>query len=60
MVKHLRALAAAGLATSARQGREVRYRLTPAPLSEAAAWMAGVGAEWDERLAALQEHMRTC
>ncbi|MGI8593841.1 MAG: ArsR/SmtB family transcription factor [Solirubrobacteraceae bacterium] len=59
VVKHLGALAAAGLATGEREGREVRYRLTPAPLSEAAAWMAHVGAEWDERLAALEEHLRT-
>ncbi len=57
VVKHLGALVAAGLAASAREGREVRYRLTPAPLSEAAAWMAHVGAEWDERLAALDRHI---
>jgi DNA-binding transcriptional ArsR family regulator len=57
VVKHLGVLAVAGLATSSRQGREVRYRLTPAPLSDAAAWMARVGAEWDERLAALDRHL---
>ena len=33
--KHLGALAAAGLVDSERTGREVRYRLTPAPLSDA-------------------------
>ena len=59
VVKHLGALAAAGLATREREGREVRYRLTPAPLSEAAEWMAHVGAEWDARLAALEDHLRT-
>ena len=57
VVKHLGVLAVAGLATSSRQGREVRYRLTPAPLSDAAAWMARVGAERDERLAALDRHL---
>jgi DNA-binding transcriptional ArsR family regulator len=57
VVKHLGALAGAGLATAAREGREVRYRLTPEPLSDAAAWMAHVGADWDERLAALQRHL---
>ena len=50
--KHLASLTAAGLVASTREGREVRFRLTPAPLSEAAAWMAEVGAEWDVRLAA--------
>lgn len=55
--KHLSGLADAGLVAPAREGREVRYRLTPAPLSEAMAWMATVGAQWDTRLAALQRHM---
>lgn len=54
VMKHLSALAAAGLATSAREGRDVRYRLTPEPLSGAMAWMADVGAQWDERLATLK------
>ena len=57
VAKHLSALASAGLATSAREGREVRYRLQAAPLNDAMAWMAGVGAEWDERLASLQRHL---
>jgi DNA-binding transcriptional ArsR family regulator len=57
VVKHLSALAAAGLATSAREGREVRYSLQAAPLNDAMAWMAGVGADWDERLADLQKHL---
>lgn len=55
--KHLSGLAAAGLVSPARAGREVRYRLTPAPLSDAMAWMATVGAQWDTRLAALARHM---
>jgi DNA-binding transcriptional ArsR family regulator len=54
VAKHLHALDTAGLVAPARAGREVRYRLTPAPLTDAAGWMAGVGAEWDERLARLQ------
>jgi DNA-binding transcriptional ArsR family regulator len=57
VVKHLSALSAAGLASSAREGREVRYRLEAAPLNDAMAWMAGVGADWDERLASLQKHL---
>lgn len=54
VVKHLSALAAAGLATPTREGREVRYRLTPEPFSGAMAWMADVGSQWDERLATLK------
>jgi DNA-binding transcriptional ArsR family regulator len=53
VLKHLNALAAAGLLDRVRSGREVRYRVTPAPLSDAVSWMAAVGAEWDERLAEL-------
>jgi len=55
--KHLAALADAGLVTAERSGREVRYRLTPEPLSGAMAWMADVGAQWDRRLAALQRQL---
>lgn len=51
--KHLGALADAGLVEGARTGRETRYRLTPGPLVDAAEWMGRVGAEWDDRLAAL-------
>jgi len=51
--KHLSLLAEAGLVESARTGKEVRYRLTPRPFSDAVTWMADVGGEWDERLARL-------
>jgi DNA-binding transcriptional ArsR family regulator len=57
VLKHLGVLADAGLAVSRREGREVRYRPTPAPLSDAMSWMAGVGAQWDERLAALERQL---
>jgi DNA-binding transcriptional ArsR family regulator len=53
VVKHLAALAEAGLLARERTGREVRYRITPQPLSQAVGWMADVGADWDERLATL-------
>jgi DNA-binding transcriptional ArsR family regulator len=53
VVKQLAALGQAGLVDRVRDGRAVRYRLTPAPLSEAVAWMTSVGSQWDERLAAL-------
>jgi DNA-binding transcriptional ArsR family regulator len=54
VVKHLGALADAGLLERQRAGREVRYRVTPEPLSDAVSWMARVGAQWDERLASLE------
>lgn len=58
VTKHLRALADAGLVSAHREGREVRYRLTPSPMRGAVRWMATVGAEWDERLEALQKELR--
>jgi DNA-binding transcriptional ArsR family regulator len=53
VVKHLGALADAGLIDRQRAGREVRFHVTPAPLSDAVSWMADVGSQWDERLASL-------
>ena len=53
VVKHLAALADAGLVERRREGRDVRYRVTPAPLSDAVSWMAEVGGQWDARLGAL-------
>jgi DNA-binding transcriptional ArsR family regulator len=44
--KHLATLAEAGLVESERQGRETRYRLTQ------------TGAEWDDRLDALVQHLQ--
>jgi DNA-binding transcriptional ArsR family regulator len=52
--KHLTALGSAGLVESERRGRETHYRLTPDALSEALDWMERVGAQWEERLAALR------
>ena len=57
VAKHLAALQSAGLVQSQRSGRETRYRLTPEPLAEAMSWMASVGAQWDERLAALRAYL---
>jgi len=58
VVKHLAALAEAGLLNSEREGREVRYSVTPAPLSDAVSWMAAVGGQWDERLVELPRRLR--
>jgi DNA-binding transcriptional ArsR family regulator len=58
VAKHLAALQRAGLVQPRRQGRETRYTITPAPLTDAMSWMAEVGAEWDGRLARLAERAR--
>jgi len=57
VLKHLGALTDAGLLGRTRTGREVRYEFTPAPLSDAVDWMTAVGAEWDDRLAALHRQL---
>jgi DNA-binding transcriptional ArsR family regulator len=57
IAKHLASLAAAGLVDSARDGRQVRYRLTPGAFGDAVEWMTDVGAAWDARLAALRRHV---
>ena len=58
VVKHLNTLAHAGLLERDRDGRDVRYRVTPEPLSDAVAWIADVGGQWDKRLAALRSTLR--
>lgn len=52
--RHVAVLEAAGLIAARRAGRELHLTLTPAPLVQAADWLAEVGAAWDgalERLA---------
>lgn len=56
VAKHLDALQNVGLVTATAQGRSRRYRLTPLPMTDAMAWMAEVGAEWDQRLESLRRH----
>ena len=57
VAKHLGTLRAAELVEPTRAGREIRYRLSTAPLGDALDWMERVGATWDERLAALRRHL---
>jgi DNA-binding transcriptional ArsR family regulator len=62
VARHLALLDDAGLVTAERSGREVHYRVTPGPMTDAVRWMTGVGAEWDRRLerlrAVLQQERR--
>jgi DNA-binding transcriptional ArsR family regulator len=51
VVKHLAVLAAAGLVSGSRVGREVRYTVRPAALDATARWMAALAVDWDRRLA---------
>ncbi|HEX9235625.1 MAG TPA: metalloregulator ArsR/SmtB family transcription factor [Actinomycetota bacterium] len=57
VAKHLSALAGAGLVSAERHGREVRYRLTPAPLADAVGWISDLDATWSDRLEALRRHL---
>jgi DNA-binding transcriptional ArsR family regulator len=50
VVKHLNVLDAAGLVTSIKVGREVRYSVQPAALNVTARWMSSLASEWDRRL----------
>ena len=50
VVKHLAVLSRAGLVSSHRDGREVRYAPQPEGLAATAQWLAALAAEWDVRL----------
>jgi DNA-binding transcriptional ArsR family regulator len=58
VVKHLSALAAAGLLVGERQGREVRYQVVGTGLGGAATWLSGVEDRWDRRLDALERRFK--
>jgi DNA-binding transcriptional ArsR family regulator len=57
VAKHLNVLAAAGLVTSTRSGRENRYEAVPDALADARVWLDEVGRRWDDRLRALRRHV---
>lgn len=50
VVKHLGVLGDAGLVTSSREGREVRFEARTAPLLDAADWLTSTAAAWDRRV----------
>jgi DNA-binding transcriptional ArsR family regulator len=54
IAKHLAVLQEAGLVESVRVGRELRYRVLGAQLSETAQRLDRISAEWDRRLAAIK------
>ena len=54
IAKHLALLHEVGLVEPVRVGREVRYRVLGAQLSETARRLEQQGAEWERRLAAIK------
>jgi DNA-binding transcriptional ArsR family regulator len=59
IVKHLQVLVKAGLATSTRDGREVRYLVTQGGTSDVVDWLARSSAAWDRRIALLRDQIET-
>jgi DNA-binding transcriptional ArsR family regulator len=55
IAKHLAVLQEVGLVEPVRVGREVRYRVLGAQLTETARRLDSIGAEWDRRLAAIKQ-----
>ena len=55
IVKHLRVLEGAGLATRRRRGREVLYALETRRLGEARAFLEATSAAWDRAIDRLRE-----
>jgi DNA-binding transcriptional ArsR family regulator len=54
IAKHLSVLQEVGLVDSVRVGRELRYRVIGAQLSETARRLDRIGDEWERRLAAIK------
>jgi DNA-binding transcriptional ArsR family regulator len=59
VAKHLAVLTRAGLVTSAKHGRDVRFAVDTSGLSLTASWLAGLAAEWNTRLAAIKQIAET-
>src|ERR1700674_308299 len=57
VVKHLGALADAGMVAKKRHGREVRYQLESAPLGEGSAWLTTLAHRWEHRLLQLKRYV---
>jgi DNA-binding transcriptional ArsR family regulator len=59
IVKHLQVLVKAGLATSKRDGREVRYLCTQGGTSNVVDWLTRSSAAWDRRIAVLRDQVES-
>jgi DNA-binding transcriptional ArsR family regulator len=57
VTKHLHVLEGAGLVRAARHGREQRWEVRSAPLSEARRCLDLVARHWDDALARLKKHV---
>jgi DNA-binding transcriptional ArsR family regulator len=57
VTRHLKELEDAGLITSAREGREVRYTLQPGRLADMAEWLEARAARWERILQRLADHL---
>ena len=57
VTKHLKVLQRAGLVSQGRQAQWRPCRLQPAPLREAANWVAQYRQHWEERLDRLEEYL---
>lgn len=57
LTKHLRVLERAGAVSSARLGREVRFRIEQQKLAEAEAFLAKVAEQWNDALKRLKDHV---
>jgi DNA-binding transcriptional ArsR family regulator len=55
VVKHLAILTRAGLVTSSKHGRDVRFVVETERLAQTARWMEGLAADWDARLATIKQ-----
>jgi DNA-binding transcriptional ArsR family regulator len=57
IIKHLVTLEQAGLVTAREMGRERRYEPRPEALQTVTTWIGEISAQWDQRLAALQNYL---
>ncbi|QGH32823.1 metalloregulator ArsR/SmtB family transcription factor [Gracilibacillus salitolerans] len=55
--KHLHILSNAGVVTSRKVGREIRYTLKPEPLVEIKVWLMFFEQYWDVKLSALKKYV---
>src|SRR5258708_4031163 len=56
--QHLKVLKEARLIAGRRAGRQIFYRLNPAPLREVSRWIRSYERFWRTRLHALESHLR--